>query len=308
MRLATYRRADGQLRTCVLGGDPEPAYAVDLADASSGALPADMPALIGLGAPALEAAAAAAANGPRMPLEEVTLAAPVPRPPKLIAAAGNYQAHIVEGGLPPVDKDVIVPKLFIKPATTVVGPGDPVTLPLVSSAVDWELELALVIGPGGRDIDVADALDHVFGYTIVNDISARSMDWGVEGRDTSGMSGFFDWLNGKWLDGFAPMGPWLVTRDEVADPDALPLRLLVNGQVRQEASTAEMIFGCAELVAFASRIMTLEPGDVIATGTPAGVGDTTSEYLADGDVMEGWIEGLGTLRTPMVARDRTAGA
>jgi 2-keto-4-pentenoate hydratase/2-oxohepta-3-ene-1,7-dioic acid hydratase in catechol pathway len=301
MRLVTYRRADATLRAgAVLGSGPG-ARVVDLADATHGRLPTALTDLIGLGGAALELVRGLDDGVASVALEDVALAAPIPRPPKLIAAAGNYQAHIVEGGLPPVDKERIVPKLFIKPSTTIAGPGDTVALPSISTAIDWELELAIVIGRGGKDISIDRALDHVFGYTVINDISARRMDWGVEDRQPGGMDGFFDWLNGKWPDGFAPMGPWIVTQDEIADPDALKLRLEVNGAVRQDASTAEMIFSCPELIAFASRIMTLEPGDVIATGTPQGVGDTTGEYLADGDVMSGWIEGIGTLATTMAA-------
>lgn len=224
------------------------------------------------------------ASGDGRPLSEVELLAPLPRPPKLLAAAANYQAHIAEGGLPPVDKRTIVPKLFLKPSSAIIGPDAVLTLPSVSSTVDWELELAVVMGQG-----------QVAGYTIINDISARTMDWGLPQRDPTHWDGFFDWLNGKWGDGFAPMGPWIVTADELSEP--LRLRLSVNGEVRQEASTGDMIFGVDELVAFASRFMTLEPGDVIATGTPAGVGATDGTYLKAGDRMEGWIEGIGTLRT-----------
>jgi 2-keto-4-pentenoate hydratase/2-oxohepta-3-ene-1,7-dioic acid hydratase in catechol pathway len=135
----------------------------------------------------------------------------------------------------------------------------------------------------------------------VNDVTARTLDWGLTDREPNDWNGFFDWLNGKWLDGFAPMGPWLLTADEVPDPGRLDIELRVNGTVRQAGSTAEMIFGVAELVSFASRLMTLEPGDVIATGTPAGVGATTGDRLRPGDVMEGTVSGLGTLVTPVVA-------
>jgi 2-keto-4-pentenoate hydratase/2-oxohepta-3-ene-1,7-dioic acid hydratase in catechol pathway len=287
VRLATYRGPDGSPRGAAVVDD-------DVVDLGAGVLD-----ILQGGPTALDAARATAAEGPRVPLTDVRLLAPLPRPPKLIAAAANYQAHIVEGGLPPVDKSRIVPKLFIKPSSAIIGPDEPLRLPTLSDTVDWELELAVVIGAGGKDIPVTDALAAVAGYTIVNDVSARSLRWDLDDRQPTNFDAFFDWLNGKWLDGFAPMGPWIVTADEVPDPDALPLRLTVNGKVCQEASTGDMIFGTAELVAFASRIMTLEPGDVIATGTPAGVGDTTGVYLRPGDVMEGTIGDLGMLRTPV---------
>ncbi len=166
--------------------------------------------------------------------------------------------------------------------------------------MDWELELGVVIGRGGRDIPLSAAMDHVLGYTIINDVSARSMAWGLADRESTNWDGFFDWLNGKWPDGFAPSGPWIVTADEIDDPHDLALELRVNDTVRQSGSTAEMLFRTDEIIAFASRFMMLEPGDLIATGTPAGVGDTTKTYLRAGDVMTGTIAGLGSLRTPVV--------
>ena len=302
MRLVTYRHGTQAPRAGAISDVDGAPSVIDLADASDGRLPADLLQLLEAGPEAVdEARRVIAAAGPGRPLGEVQLAAPLARPPKILAAAGNYQAHIVEGGLPPVDKDRIVPKLFLKPSTTIQGPEVPLTLPSVSHEVDWELELAVVIGRRCRDVAQADALDVVAGYSIINDVSARSMDWGVADRSIAAWDGFFDWLNGKWPDGFAPMGPWIVTADEIRDPSALDLRLTVNGQVFQEATTGEMLFDTAELIAFASRFMTLEPGDVIATGTPAGVGATTGTYLRPGDVMEGWIDRIGTLRTPVVA-------
>lgn len=272
MRLATYRGDDGQPRAAAVVGD-------ELVD-----LPGSVREILASGLDA-----ARAATGPRRPLAGAHLLAPIPRPHKLLAVAANYQEHIVEGGLPPVDKSRIVPKLFIKPSSSIIGPDEPLRLPTLSDEVDWELELAVVIGAGGQ----------VAGYTIINDVSARSLKWDLPDRQPTNFDAFFDWLNGKWLDGFAPMGPWITTADEVPDPNALPLRLTVNGEVRQEASTADMIFSVAELVAFASRITTLEPGDIIATGTPAGVGATTKVFLKPGDVMEGRVGDLGVLRTPV---------
>jgi 2-keto-4-pentenoate hydratase/2-oxohepta-3-ene-1,7-dioic acid hydratase in catechol pathway len=163
--------------------------------------------------------------------------------------------------------------------------------------MDWEAELGVVIGRGGRHLAVEDALDAVFGYVAANDVSARSLDLGYE-RDTDDSAvKFFDWLEGKWCDGFAPMGPWILTADEVPDPQALGVRLTLNGEVRQSGSTADMIFTVAELVAFASRLMTLEPGDVLLTGTPAGVGAASGRFLTAGDEMTVSVDGLGSLTT-----------
>lgn len=301
MRLVTYRSPSGEPRAGILVDRDGTDAVIDIAAASRGALPADLLSIIAKG-DAVASALAQLSSAEATPLSDRTLLTPIARPGKLIAAAGNYQAHVIEGGRPAVDKTRTVPKLFLKPSTSIIGPGDALDLPEVSSAVDWELELAIVIGTGGRNIPVDSALDHVFGYTVINDISARRMDWDIAERAEGAWEGFFDWLEGKWVDGFAPIGPWIVTSDEVPDPDSLKLRLLVNGEVRQEATTAEMIFDTRELIAFASRLMTLEPGDIIATGTPAGVGDTHGNYLAEGDLMEGWVERIGTLVTPVAGR------
>jgi 2-keto-4-pentenoate hydratase/2-oxohepta-3-ene-1,7-dioic acid hydratase in catechol pathway len=284
MKLVTYR-ADGGTRHGVLQDD----RVVDIGEG-------DLLGLIEAGSEGL--ARARASTGPALAAAGVRLLAPLRRPPKLLALAANYQDHITEAGLPRVDKARIVPKLFLKPSSAIIGPDEPLCLPTVSSETDWEVELAVVIGTRCRDVPVERALDVVFGYTVANDISARSAEWGVD-REDNKWNGFFDWLNGKWPDGFAPLGPCVVTADEVPDPQALDLGLSLNGQQRQRSNTREMIFGVAETIAFASRFMTLEPGDVIETGTPAGVGATTKTYLKAGDVMEAWVEGIGTLRTPV---------
>jgi 2-keto-4-pentenoate hydratase/2-oxohepta-3-ene-1,7-dioic acid hydratase in catechol pathway len=162
------------------------------------------------------------------------------------------------------------------------------------------VELAVIIGRSCRNVSEARALDYVFGYTVANDISARTTDWGVE-RDADVWNEFFDWLNGKWPDGFAPLGPYILTADDVPDPQSLDLALYLNGARKQHSNTREMISTVAETIAFASRFMTLEPGDVIETGTPSGVGAATGTYVMAGDVMEATIEKLGTLRTPVRA-------
>ena len=298
MRIATYRGSDGTPRTGAVTGDAGAERIVDLHDATGGQVPAgDLLALLEAGA--LDAARGASGDG--VALSSVELLAPMARPPKILAAAGNYQAHIVEGGAKPVDKTVIVPKLFIKPSSSVLAPNQPVELPATSNTNDWELELGVIIGRRGKNVSVEDALSYVAGYTVINDLSARTSQWGVEGRNPSEWDLFFDWLNGKWPDGFCPTGPWLVTADEIPDPQALQMTLKVNGHEHQNASTGGMIFSVAELIAFSSRFMTLEPGDTYATGTPSGVGDTTGTYLKDGDVIEAWVEGIGTLVTPVGA-------
>lgn len=233
-------------------------------------------------------------------VDSVRVLTPFPQPGKILACATNYQEHIVEGGGTPVDKTRTSPKLFLKPDTALAGPGDAFAIPSISHEADWEVELAVYIGAEARDVSVGDALNHVLGYATSNDVSLRSLDIGYD-RDLGGNVGFFDWLEGKWADHSAPIGPWLVTADEIADPQQLPLRLTVNGETKQESSTAEMIFTVAELVSFASRLCTLRLGDVILTGTPSGVGATTSTFLKDGDVMVAEVEGLGRLETPVLA-------
>ena len=238
------------------------------------------------------------AGGSAVDVGSVRLLAPLRRPPKLLALARNYQDHITEGGGQPVDKQRIVPKLFLKPSSAIIGPDEPLCLPSVSNTTDWEVELAVVIGRRGRNVSHAEALQMVFGYTIANDVSARTTEWGVE-RDPDVWNDFFDWLCGKWPDGFAPLGPYVLTADEVPDPQTLDLSLYLNGERKQSSNTREMISTVAETIVFASRFMTLEPGDIIETGTPSGVGATTGTYVQSGDVMEARIEHLGSLRTPV---------
>ena len=234
-------------------------------------------------------------------LEAVRLMAPVPDPRKILALAGNYREHLREGGGVAVPKERMVPNVFIKPVTTIVGPGEAIRLPgPLCTTVDYEGELGVVIGSTCHRVSVAAALDHVAGYLNVNDVSGRSLNIDVP-REASARTAYFDWLNGKWFDTFAPMGPMLVLRDEVPDPQSLRLELRVNDQVRQSANTSEMIFGVAETVAWISQFVTLEPGDIIATGTPSGVGATTGTFLQPGDVVELEISGLGLLRNPVSA-------
>jgi len=298
MKLGTYSTAASEPRACVLVGDA----IVDIGAASAGALPSDLGALLRAEGwkHRLEALVASEPD-PSHALADVHLCAPIAHPGKILAAAGNYQAHVDEGGGVRVDTSVRTPRVFSKPSTTLVGPSDPVVLPNISDEVDWELELAVVIGRPAKEVSIDEALDHVAGYAVFNDISARSMKWGIENREVHDWDRFFDWLSGKWVDSFAPMGPWIVTTDEIPDPQALPLRLELNGEVYQDDTTAAMIFDCRQLIAHCSRFTTLEPGDVIATGTPAGVGVASGRFLVPGDVMVGTVEGLGTQRTPVIA-------
>lgn len=283
MKFVTFQ-TDSGIRHGALNGDPDAGEVVDLG-------PGDLLSLIERGAPTT-------IDGPKYDVRAVRLLAPVLRPPKILALARNYQDHITEGGGQRVDKQRIVPKLFLKPSSAIIGPDAPLCLPTVSSTTDWEVELAVVIGARCRNVTLSDALGMVFGYTIANDVSARTTDWGVE-RDPDQWNEFFDWLNGKWPDGFAPLGPYILTADEVPDPQQLDLSLHLNGEQKQHSNTREMISTVAETIVFASRFMTLEPGDVIETGTPSGVGATTGTYVHSGDVMEASIERLGVLRTPV---------
>jgi len=298
MRLASFRGPDGNPRAGAVNGDAGNETIVDVSGGRTG----DILMLLQAGPAALDSARATADAGGGQPLSSVELLAPIRRPGKLLAVAGNFQAHIEEGGGQRVDKSVIVPKLFIKPSSSIIGPGEAVALPTVSNALDWELELAIVIGTAGRDIPLDKARDHIAGYSVINDISARSMQWGVEGRTPGGFDDFFDWLNGKWGDGFAAWGPYITTTDSVKpDPNDLEMTLDVNGKTWQHGSTSDMIFSPEEIISFASRWMTLEPGDVIAGGTLDGTGDASGVYLKAGDVMTGTIGDLGTLVTPVVA-------
>lgn len=232
------------------------------------------------------------------PLDSVKLLAPIPRPNKAIALAGNYSEHIKEAGralgLSDSPRRTTVPRPFLMPPTVVIGPDVQIPWPPYSEQVDYEIELAVVIGKMAKCIKPEDALDAVAGYTIANDVSARSVTFAKD-RAKRPWDEFYDWFNGKWSDGFLPMGPYLLTKDEVQDVQNLDMQLTVNGKVRQKANTSQMIYPVADIVSFLSHIMTLEPGDVIATGTPAGVAMATGDFLQPGDTIECAIENLGTL-------------
>jgi len=232
------------------------------------------------------------------PLDSVKLLASIPRPNKVIGLAGNYVEHIKEAGLKlglsDSPRKTTVPRPFLMPATVVIGPDEDIPWPAYSDKIDYELELAVVIGKKVKCISPDDAPDAIAGYTIANDVSARSVTF-TKNRAKRPWDEFYDWLNGKWADGFLPMGPYLLTVDEIPDVQNLEMTLTVNGELRQNASTSQMIYPVMDIVSFLSHIMTLEPGDVIATGTPSGVGLATGNYLQPGDRIECRIEKLGTL-------------
>lgn len=287
MKLLTYRY-EGVERVGALRGDE----VIDLSPVA-----ASMLELIE-GGPELLAEARkvveAAAGGPA--LAAVELRAPIPRPRKNIICLGmNYAAHAIESlrakGLP--EKLPQHPVFFSKMPTAVNHPNAPVPLMAdVSAQRDWEVELAVIIGRRGRDIPASEAYNYIFGYTILNDVSARDLQ-----------SRHHQFFYSKSLDGSAPMGPWIVTADEIPDPHALGIRLRLNGELVQNSVTRDMIFDIPTCIATFSRGVTLEPGDIIATGTPAGVGMgmTPQRWLQAGDVMEAEIDGIGVLRNEVVA-------
>ena len=282
MRLARWYGDDG-VRLGVVEGD-------ELVDVSAAApdLPRDTPALLASGPDALDAVRAASAGAPRRPLADVRLAAPVGRPPKFLAIGLNYRQHVEETGKALPEHQL----WFNKQSTCVIGPGEAIEIPRVSDKVDYEGELAFVIGRRCRHVPADRAAEVVAGWTIVNDVSVR--DWQAR-TPTMTM--------GKSFDTHGPMGPWLVTPDELDDPHALRLRTWVDGELRQDASTADMVFNSWEQIAHLSTAFTLEPGDVISTGTPAGVGVAMRppKFLQAGGTVRIEIEGVGTLENPVVA-------
>jgi 2-keto-4-pentenoate hydratase/2-oxohepta-3-ene-1,7-dioic acid hydratase in catechol pathway len=234
---------------------------------------------------------------------DVRLDAPIRDVPKLLALAGNFRKHVEESGFKAVQsQDVITPQVFSKPpSTTINAPGGAITLRPSNRFLDWEVELAVIIGRRGRDVSPADAMSCVFGYSVINDVSERELNGDKLGRTVREFAPFFDWLLGKWFDGSAPLGPEIVTADEIGDPHALNLRLSLNGDVMQSGNTAQMIFDIPETIAYISSVLTLEPGDVIAMGTPEGVGKARGIRLRPGDVMRAEIEGIGVLETSIIA-------
>lgn len=237
-------------------------------------------------------------NPPVLGFDQIQWLPPIPRPGKLLALAGNYGKHIAETGkkspLPEMRPEQAIPRPFLMPATCAAGHQTTVPWPLYSEDVDYEIELAVVIGKPAWALSPEQAADCIAGYTVANDISARTVTFSPP-RAENTKKDFYEWLMGKWANSFCPLGPWLVTADEIADPQRLSLELTVNGETRQKASTAEMIYSACEIVSFLSHLVTLEPGDIICTGTPAGVGVATGRMLAPGDRVDCTIESIGTL-------------
>jgi 2-keto-4-pentenoate hydratase/2-oxohepta-3-ene-1,7-dioic acid hydratase in catechol pathway len=240
----------------------------------------------------VEKAALAAAGKRRpgflIPLSKVKYGPPVPLPPKVLCIGQNYADHCREQNVPLPE----IPELFCKFATSIIGCGDAIMLHKATTKVDYEAELAIVIGKRGKNIPKARAYEHVFGYTIFHDVSARDLQFKSK-----------QWTRGKSPDTFAPTGPWLVTRDEVPDPHNLSIRTRLNGRLMQDSNTSNLVFGVPALVEFLSQTITLEPGDIIATGTPPGVGCFRKPpvFLKPGDVVRMEIAGLGVLENPVVA-------
>ncbi len=307
VRIASFRADDGSIRL----GVAREGELVDLVRAAAALnapeaheepeLLRDMLALIAAGPQALARIAqiaSAATEDACLTIGSVPLLAPIPRPAKNLFCVGrNYADHAAElghlMGRTPVSEQTR-PNIFTKAVTTVIGPHDDIPFDAsISEQIDWEVELAVVLGQGGRHIRRDDTLKHVFGYTVLNDISARDL------QNLPGLQ----WFTGKSLDGSCPMGPWIVTADEIPDPANLRLSLRVNGVTKQSDTTANMIYDVPALIVSLSQVLTLEPGDIIATGTPAGVGlgRTPPEFLKPDDIMETAIDGIGALRNRVVA-------
>jgi 2-keto-4-pentenoate hydratase/2-oxohepta-3-ene-1,7-dioic acid hydratase in catechol pathway len=259
---------------------------VDLGDVATG-LPPTMVELLALGPDGFAAAAAApATRAARHALTAVRRHAPVPDPPAILGIGMNYRAHVAELGREPPEWQY----WFNKQRTAIAGPGDPIVLPSVSEMVDYEGELAMVIGRRCQHVPAARALEVVAGFTVINDVSARDWQWRTP-----------TFTMGKSFDSHAPCGPELVTGDELGDPGRLAIRTWVNDELRQDSTTADLIFGCAAMIEYLTTAFPLEPGTVIATGTPAGVGAALDppRWLKDGDVVRITIEGIGELVNPV---------
>ena len=287
MRLVTYRETgstDAAPRAGALVGE----QVVDLS-AADPRLPTSVLELIQGGPAMLEQAKAAAAGGTGRPLGEVRLLAPIARPPKIVCIGVNYADHAAEAGraLPRW------PSTFLKAASCIVGPGDPIVKPPTTEQLDYEIELAVVIGKQAKSVPREDAMGYVAGYTIMNDVSARDLQLGKDGGI----------ILGKNFDSSAPFGPCLTLVDEIPDPSNLRLRTWVNGELRQDGNTHTLIFDVGAIIAFLTQQMTLEPGDIIATGTPAGVGlgMKPQVWLQPGDTIRMEIEGIGVLENTVTA-------
>ena len=285
MRLVTFEH-QGTRRLGVRNGD----VVIDLSKANA-SLPTNMRDFLAAGENALKSAKAASDKGEHtIPLSAVKICAPIHNPEKIICIGLNYADHAAESGMPIPPEPVV----FSKYASSIINPGDNIVAPSVSSQVDYEVELVVIIGKAGRHISEADALSHVAGYTVGHDVSARDYQL----QKPAGQ-----WMMGKTFDTFAPIGPELVTSDEVPDPGNLGIRCILNGQTVQDSNTSQLIFSIEKLIAYLSHVFTLTPGDLIFTGTPPGVGMGRKPqlWLKDGDVVVCEVDGLGKLENPVIS-------
>jgi 2-keto-4-pentenoate hydratase/2-oxohepta-3-ene-1,7-dioic acid hydratase in catechol pathway len=287
MRLASFTDPTidpvGLLRLGLIEGDE----VIDLTDPAVD-LPADLTALLALGEGGLKRARQAPKSAAaRHALSSVALRSPVTTPPAILAIGMNYRAHVAEMGREAPEYQY----WFNKQRTSIAGPGDPIVLPAVSSMVDYEGELAMVIARRCQYVPASRAMEVVAGFTIINDVSTRDWQWRTP-----------TFTVGKSFDSHAPCGPWMVTSDELGDPSNLSIRTWVNDELRQDSSTSDLIFNCSEMIEYLTTAFPLEPGTIIATGTPAGVGAgfTPPKFLADGDVVRIAIEGIGELANPVI--------
>lgn len=232
-----------------------------------------------------------------VPVETLKLLSPVLNPEKILLLAVNYISHSKEQNVKPPTE----PYLFTKFRNALIGPGDPILIPKISKKVDWEVELAVIIGKAGKYIARKDAMNYVAGYAISNDVSFRDFQFETQlpdGKTTLGLN----WVKGKGLDSSFPLGPWLVTKDEIPNPHKLEISLSVNGKRKQRSNTSDMVFKIDSLIEYVSAGITIKPGDIMSTGTPQGVAAFTGEpFLKDGDIVEGAIERIGILRNPVKA-------
>ncbi len=253
-------------------------------------LPPDLIGLLEAGPTALAAVREAAESGAGIDAGAVRVAAPIQNPEKILCIGLNYADHAAESNMPIPSEPVV----FSKFSSTIIGPGDAIRLPSVTQSIDYEAELVVVIGTAGKDISESDAMDHVAGYTVGHDVSARDFQLEKPGGQ---------WLLGKTFDTFAPLGPEIVTPDEVDDPHNLGIRCILNGQTVQDSNTQQLIFNIDQLIAYLSRVITLQPGDLIFTGTPPGVGMARQPqlWLCAGDTVVCEIDGIGRLENPVVS-------
>ena len=286
MRLATIETPRGPRSAMLLDN-----HYIDL-EATDASLPKSVRGLIEAGSSALKAAhqaAARSAKAVRYEAAGVQLLPPIPDPPKIVCLGLNYRDHAIESGAA-IPKE---PILFNKYATALIGHGGSIMLPRVSQEVDYEAELVIVVGKRGRNLKAAEGMNYVAGYTVGHDVSARDWQLKKEGKQ---------WMVGKTFDTFAPIGPVIVTPEELSDPHNLRIRLRLNGQTMQDSNTSQMIFRVGEILAYISQVFTIEPGDLIFTGTPPGVGFARKPpvFLKSGDVVEVEIDGIGVLRNPVL--------